>query len=187
MITIKLEKDEVTPHLRRLLKEADTNSPLSRVLGRAASNELKKHFRARNANSANKLGGKRTNFWTAVGASVQSPVPSPGKIVIPINHPAIAQKVFGGTITPKRAKNLAIPISPKAHGKSPRVFTGLQFAATRAGVKLLGLKDGNGGMEWLYVLKKSVTQAPDPDALPKDAKVADAMTKAGDIYLRSRR
>lgn len=187
MITIKLDRDEVTPHLRKLLKEAATNSPLSRVLGRAASNELKKHFRERNANSANKLGGKRTNFWSRIAESVQSPVPSPGKIVIPISHPAIAQKVFGGTITPKKAKNLAIPISAKAYGKSPRVFTGLQFAMTRAGVKLLGMKDGSGGMEWLYVLKKSVTQSKDPNALPKDAKVGDAMTKAGDIYLRARR
>lgn len=186
MITIKLDRDEVTPHLRRLLKEAATNSPLSRVLGRAASNELKKHFRERNANSANKLGGKRTNFWTAVGASVQSPLAKPGVIVIPINHPAIAQKVFGGTITAKNSKNLAIPINPKAHGKSPRVFPLLQFAMTRSGTKLLGLKDGEGNMEWLYVLKPSVTQAPDPTALPKDEKVAAAMTRAADIYLRAR-
>ncbi len=183
MITIKLEKDEVTPHLRRLLKEGQSNSALSMVMGRAASNELKKHFREKNK-TGNKLGGKRTNFWGRVAESVSS-VPVGGKI--PITHPAIAQKVFGGTITAKNRKNLAIPISPKAHGKSPRVFPLLQFAMTRSGTKLLGLKDGEGGMEWLYVLKPSVNQDPDPTALPKDAKVGEAMTKAGDIYLRARR
>lgn len=187
MITIKLEKDEVTPHLRKLLKEAATNSPLSRVLGRAAANELKKHFRARNASSANKLGGKRTNFWSRVAESVQSPLARPGAIVIPVNHPAIAQKVFGGTITAKRAKNLAIPISAKAHGKSPRVFPLLQFAMTGAGVKLLGIKGSGGAMEWLYVLKKSVTQSKDPQALPKASAMDAAMTRAGDIYLRARK
>lgn len=185
MVSIKLNKDEVTPHLRRLLKESESDSPLARVLGRAAANTLKKHFRERNK-TGNKLGGTRTNFWSRVAESVNAPLSSSGKIVIPITHPAIAQKVHGGTITPKKAKNLAIPISPKAHGKSPRVFPLLQFAMTRAGVKLLG-QDTGSGMEWLYVLVPSVKQAADPKALPKDTEVGTAMEKAGDIYLRHRK
>jgi len=185
MISLRLSKDEVTPHLRKLLKEAESNGPLARVLGRAGANSLRKHFRARNAANPNKLGGKRTNFWSRVAESVHSPVYLPGKIVIPIAHPAIAQKVFGGTITPKKAKNLAIPIDAKAHGNSPRVFPLLHFAMTRSGVKLLGLKE-NGGMRWLYVLKSSVTQERDPLALPKDADIGAALEKAGDIHLRKR-
>lgn len=183
MLTIKLEKDEVTPHLRRLLKQAGSNGPLAKVLGRAGANELKKHFRARNAANPNKLGGKRTNFWTAVGASVQSPVTYPGRIVISINDPRIAQKVFGGTITAKKAKNLAIPIDPRAHGNSPRVFSNLEFAISASGAKLLGLRV-NGGIDWLYVLKKSVSHSRDPQALPKDAAMGAALEKAGDIHLR---
>lgn len=182
MISIKLEKDEVTPHLRKLLQEAGGNGPLARVLGRAGANALKKHFRERNR-TPNKLGGARTNFWSRVAESVQSPRPAPGKVVIPVSHPAIAQKVFGGTITAKKKKNLALPIAPEAHGKSPRVFPLLQFAMTRAGVKLLGLP-GNGGVKWLYVLKRSVTQNADPEALPKDAEMGTALEKAGDIHLR---
>jgi len=185
MISIKLNKDDVTPHLRRLLKESEGDSPLARVLGRAGANVLKKHFRERNK-TGNKLGGTRTNFWSRVAESVQAPQSSPGKIVIPVSHPAIAQKVYGGTITPKKAKNLAIPISPKAHGKSPRVFPLLTFAMTAAGVKLLGRPTGS-GMEWLYVLVTSVTQSADPKALPKDAEVGTALEKAGDIYLRNRK
>jgi hypothetical protein len=184
MISIKLEKDEVTPHLRKLLKEAESNGPLAKVLGRAGANTLKKHFRSRNK-TPNQLGGTRTNFWSRVAESVQSPVSRPGKIVIPVSHPAIAQKVFGGTITPKKAKNLAIPIDAQAHGKSPRVFPLLQFAMTRAGVKLLGLKE-NGGFKALYILKKSVTQDADPKALPPDAVMGRALETAGDIHLRKR-
>lgn len=186
MITIKLSKDEVTPHLRKLLKQAETNGPLAKVLGRAGANVLKKHFRARNK-TGNKLGGTRTNFWSRVAESVQSPVSGPGKIVIPVTHPAIAQKVFGGTITAKKAKNLAIPIDAKAHGKSPRVFPLLQFAMTRAGVKLLGMKDAGGKFQALYILKKSVTQAKDPKALPTDAEMGKALETAGNIHLRNKR
>ena len=184
MLTCKLDRDEVTPHLRKLLKETESNGPLAKVLGRAGANTLKKHFRSRNR-TPNKLGGTRTNFWSRVAESVQSPVSLPGRIVIHVSHPAIAQKVFGGTITPKKAKNLALPIDPMAHGKSPRVFPLLQFAMTRAGVKLLGLRQ-NGGMKWLYVLKSSVTQDADPKALPTDAEMGRALETAGDIHLRKR-
>jgi hypothetical protein len=186
MITIRLDRDEVTPHLRKLLKESKTDSALATVLGRAAANTLKKHFRARNQ-TPNKLGGTRTNFWSRVAESVQSPKALPGKIVVPVSHPAIAQKVFGGTITPKKAKSLAIPIDPRAHGKSPRVFTALEFAVTKAGVKLLGLKNGSGGMDWLYVLVPKVTQDKDPKALPTDAEMGVALERAGDIYFRNRK
>jgi hypothetical protein len=183
MLTIRLEKDEVTPHLRRLLRQAAADGPLARVLGRAGANELRKHFRARNAAQPNKLGGKRTNFWSAVAASVRSPRYAPGRIVIAVSHNAIAQKVHGGAITPKRAKNLALPIHPAAHGNSPRVFSDLHFAMTRAGVKLLYRRNGD-GIDWLYVLKKSVTQAADPNALPKPATMGAALEKAGNIHLR---
>lgn len=184
MLTLRLEKDEVTPHLRKLLKQAGGNGPLAKVLGRAGANELKKYFRARNAANPNKLGGRRTNFWSAVAASVQSPRMLPGRIVISITHPAIAQKVHGGTITAKKTKNLSIPIAPEAHGKSPRVFSSLQFAMTAAGVKLLGLRESGGGIKWLYLLTPSVTQDADPKALPKDRDIGSALERAGDIHMR---
>lgn len=182
MLTIKFDKDEITPHLRSLLKQAGSNGPLATVLGRAGANELKKHFRERNK-VGNKLGGKRTNFWSAVGMSVQAPRTLPGRIVIAISHPAIAQKVYGGTITAKKTKNLAIPIDARAHGKSPRVFSHLEFLMTKSGTKLLGLRDGS-GINWLYVLKPSISQRRDPDALPKDGEMATALTKAAEIHLR---
>ena len=183
MLSIKLNKDEVTPHLRKLLKQTKANGPLGRVLGRAAGNVLKAHFRARNSKQSNKLGGKRTNFWSRVAQSVQTAKMERAKIVVPINHPAINQKVFGGTIRARKGKNISIPIHKDAHGKSPRVFSNLIFAISSRGNKLLGAKVA-GVMIWYYVLKKSVTQSADPDALPTDAEVGKAMEKAGDIFLR---
>ena len=184
MLTIHVSRDEVTPHLRKLLRQAANDGPLAKVLGRAGANELKKHFRARNT-KPNKLGGKRTNFWSAVAASVQSPTYGPGRIVIAVTHPAIAQKVHGGTITAKKAKNLALPIHKDAHGNSPRVFSDLHFAMTKAGIKLLYRKGPSGGIDWLYVLKRSVRQNKDPEALPKDAAMGAVLERAGNIHLRS--
>ena len=104
-------------------------------------------------------------------------------IVIPINHPAISQKIFGGTISAKKVKNLAIPITAEAYGKSPRVMDNLHFAMNKAGVKLLGrTKDGK--FEALYVLKKSVHQAADPKALPSSSAMISALTSAAEIAMR---
>lgn len=185
MLTITIAKDEVTPDLRKLLKLAARDGGLRAVMGRAGANELRKHFRARNR-TPNKLGGKRQNFWSRVAQSVNSPRDKGRKIVIPINHPAIAQKVFGGTIRASKAKNLAIPLVPAAYGKSPRVMDGLTFAMNAAGVKMLGTKEG-GIFRAYYLLKKSVTQRPDPQALPKDSVMAAAIRKAAEIRLRRKR
>lgn len=184
MITLKLTKDEVTPHLRKLLKQAAPGSPLFRVLGRATANELRKHFRARNAANPNKLGGRRTNFWSRVAESVHAPKHSARQILVPVNHPAIAQKVFGGTITAKKSKNLAIPIHKDAHGKSPRVIPGIIYWRSARGTAGLGIKGSSGEMIPLYVLKPSVTQRRDPKALPEGRDISTALTKAADIHLR---
>ncbi len=185
MLTVTISKDEVTPDLRRLLKLAARDGGLRAVIGRAGANVLRKHFRGRNRRP-NKLGGARTNFWSRVAESVHAPRTSGTRIVIPINHPAIAQKVFGGTIRARKARNLSIPVAPEAHGKSPRVFDGLTFAMTRAGVGLLGTREAGGVFHALYVLKRSVSQRPDPEALPKASEVAAAITRAAEIRLRRR-
>lgn len=184
MITLKLTRDTISPDVRRLLREAESNGPLARVLGRAAANTLRRHFRDRNK-TPNALGGTRTNFWSRIAESVQAPRTTTGKIVVPVSHPAIAQKVFGGTITPKKSKYLAIPIDPRAHGKSPRVMPLLRFAMTRSGVKLLGLRE-NGRFQALYVLKSSVSQGPDPKSLPENDVMGAALEKAGEIHLGRR-
>ena len=71
---------------------------------------------------------------------------------------------YGAVITPKTAKNLAIPIHKESYGKSPRVFTGLFFIRSEAGY-LFGVtaKKGRKDMEnennlnFLFLLLPSVT------------------------------
>ena len=184
MITVTLSRDSVTPDLRRLLRDARADGALGAVLGRAGANVLRKHFRARNK-TPNKLGGTRTNFWSRVAESVNAPRAKGKGVVIPVTHPAIAQKVFGGTLPPKKAKYLAIPVDARAHGKSPRVIPGLHFAANRKGTMMLALGKG-ADFKVLYILKKSVKQMPDRQALPPDRDVSAAMTSAANIFFRRR-
>ena len=184
MITITLTKDEISPDIRRLLRDVAPDGALGKVLGRAGANALKAHFRLRNR-TPNRLGGKRTNFWSRVAESVQNPRAGSGKITIAVSHPHIAQKVYGGTISPTKAKNIAIPLKPEAHGKSPRVITGLQFAI-RGKTKLLGLKEDGGAFRALYVLKPAVRQDKDPDALPPPREVSAALDRAAKVWRETR-
>jgi hypothetical protein len=90
-----------------------------------------------------------------------------------------AFKVRGGTITPKRAKFLTIPLVPDAKGKYAADFvrdTGLKLFQPR-GKRVLAVKDGK-GIRSIYALVASVTLAPWRNALPPSRMLADAFGKA---------
>jgi hypothetical protein len=149
--------------------------------GREGANQLKKHFREKNAKEPNKLGGKRENFWNKVGQSVQNPNISPDgrTISIAINDPRFAQKLFGGVITAKRVRNLSIPQTAEAYGRYPSTFqleTGITLflVKTKKGVGLAA-RAANLGVTVHYILTPSVKQAPTPEALPKMDDVGRAM------------
>ncbi|MED4140857.1 hypothetical protein P4652_21785 [Priestia megaterium] len=61
---------------------------------------------------------------------------------------------YGITISPKKAKMLTIPISPKAKGKRAADFPNL---FRPKGTNLLAIPKGDGEFEPLFVLKTSVT------------------------------
>jgi len=170
--------------------QARNRPGIMKVVGRRGSNELKKHFRMRNR-TPNKLGGTRTNFWQGVADAVQNPVlVGDSGVCISINHPAFAQKVFGGTIKPKNAKALTIPVEPEAYGRTVATFQ------QETGIQLFLLKKKAGGMSNLlagivdehtvkvfYVLQSSVDQAADPQALPDQNQFEAALLDEAEQYL----
>lgn len=196
--------DAVRRELGILFQKMQPGGGLGKVLGRAAAGVLRDHFRRRNE-VPNKLGGARTNFWSAVAAGVQNPVVEDRAIVMAVSHPAIAQKVHGGPIVPRTRKNLSIPVHAKAHGKSPRVFallawiprkkeapedtTGYLVEGARKTISR-GPRKGStvvvpaAGGSLLYVLRRKVTQAPDPQALPAAEAFRGPLLAAGRIWLR---
>jgi hypothetical protein len=191
VIQIIINDKDTIKQLGQIAHQLENPDALLKVLGRRGANELKDHFRRRNL-TPNKLGGRRTNFWRQVADSVNSPVPEGrSRIRISITHPAFAQKVFGGTITPKRANALTIPVAPEAHGRTVAVFQ------QETGIQLFLLRKKGGGLSNLlagliaakqvkvfYVLVKSVDQAPDPDALPDRQKFNLAILETADEMLQ---
>lgn len=184
MVTIHLESQQ----LRVLLQRAYTlerEPALLAVLGREARNQLRKHYLHNHATKRNKLGGQRTGFWRQVAQSVQSPVVRGAQVSVSITHPAIRQKLEGGLIVAKRARALTIPVSAEAYGRTVSTFE------HELGIKLFR----PGKMPWLaetledgaikvhYVLRKSVDQDPDPDALPAKASLNTALVLRAQQWL----
>lgn len=191
MIAITLNDAGFVARINRFVEQTKNPAGLMRVLGREAANRLKTHFRAKNK-TPNKLGGKRENFWRQVGASVQNPVVAGDghSVSVSINDPRFAQKVFGGTITAKRAKALTIPVTPEAYGRSASTFeqeTGLKLFLVKTGQgafanAVLATQRGK-GLQVEYILTKSVDQPPDPTALPARQEMETAIVARGQSFL----
>ena len=160
--------------LRDLLDGAQRPEAMLKEVSRRGQNELKAWFRRRNQ-TPNKLGGRRSNFWLQVANSVQAPVVAGGgkRAVISVTDPRIRQKVQGGLIRAKRFKNLTIPLIPEAHDTTRKVYErehGVTlFAVKRGPVTFLVEQLSGGALRFVYLLKPSVFQQPDPLALPPQA------------------
>ena len=142
--------------------------------GREGANRLRKHFRQKDREEPNKLGGGREHFWLAVARSVSQPVvlASGRTVVIDITDGRFAQKLFGGTIRAKRAGALTIPQTPEAYGRAASVFeheTGLKLflLGTEFSGRLMAQVGNRVVTE--YLLRQSVQQPKDATALPPQA------------------
>jgi hypothetical protein len=168
------------------------------VLGRRGSNELRAWFTKADAKHPNKKGFPRSHFWLDVANSVSNnPAITDNRVTINIAHPVIAFKVIGGTIKPRVANWLTIPVVAAAYGKTVREYE----QGESAGVKIVFIKKdsttaflmempvhntGEKGVKKLtliYVLKKSVTVAPMADALPDTATWQSAFVDEAQKFL----
>jgi len=166
-LEVQVVKDTARPALAGLQARARSVTSGLNVAARALGNLLKSHFRAK-SQAPNKLGGSRTFFWLGVSQGVNAPKQTgPESVAISITHPAINQKIHGGTITAKRGKFLTIPIHPAAHGRRVSVLE------RTLGLKLFRVKNVLAAWDKdakkltvYYALARSVTQKPDATALP---------------------
>jgi hypothetical protein len=187
MITLRLTHDDLTPALGLMAAAAKRPRAIFAAAGRAVTNLFRRHLRELDATRPNKLGGERQHFWLALSRSVNLGSLSDTGATVVISDPRAAQKHFGGTITAKRAKNLAIPVNAAAYGRSPAVLEqelGIKLFAWKG--KLMGQLGGKEqGVTVYYILKPSVTQGPDPEGgiLPEESEIKTVAIEAGQAAL----
>jgi len=187
MLSVKIESPDVDREIKRLSDIGGDFTPALKAGGKQLETDLRDHFAARNQ-EPNKEGWPKRNFWAGIRRSTALSSFSASEAVVLISDPAINQKVYGGTITPKRVRNLPLPMNADAYrAGSPRELQTnfLRLIVTRSGAYLVereavnirprgGKKVGYrpasemGGRFW-YHLVPSVTQQPDPRALPDES------------------
>jgi hypothetical protein len=197
--------DTASPALQRL-GEGVRRPAIRRVMGRGIVRALREHFRSLDSTKANRMGGKRTHFWSQVRKSVHQPELIGGDgVKVAITHVGIAQRYFGGVIVPDRKKWLAVPARAEAHGRRPLSFHDLHFVLFRRdlaalvqnyqtqfsygrrrkdGTRKLKTEDAGGGV--FYWLVKRVVQRPDPTVLPPRERLIAAAVTAAEEYIEIR-
>ena len=188
MITVRVDTAMSRVYFQNLLAQARRPVAILMVAGRAVANLLKRWYRQRDRDEPNKLGGPRTHYWLEVAGSVQAPVVEGDSAVsVTISHPTIAQKIFGGTIRAKRVRNLSIPETPEAYGRTPATYereTGLRLVFLKQGDNAILASRADGqGLTVQYLLTPSVRQKPDPRALPPEEQMRAEAIAAADKAL----
>jgi len=170
-IHIPKPQDTATDHLHRIAAGLANKRPLLAALGKQLEIDLRKHFLARDT-EGNKRGFPSKHFWrNQVAKHTALTSITDTAATVTISSPELIHKIQGGVISPKRAKALAIPISPQAYkAGSPSLFPKPLTMVIRPGKPPLLVETGIIGKSkaWIlhYILLKSVRHAPDPRALP---------------------
>lgn len=190
MITLRIESAAFERSMRGLLQASKRPRSLLEAAARSVRRVVIRHFRARDK-QGNALGGRRTHWWARVARSTHLGSVTDRQAIISISEPGIGLRVYGGTVTPKVARALTIPIHPEAYGRRAGAIesiTGMKvwrFTPRKGGPTFLARSLGDDTIRLLYVLKRSATHAPDPNALPPDATMAGAAISAAQAQLRS--
>ena len=116
--------DGASPALARITASLTDRKPLHAVLGKRGEIEARAHFESRNS-EPNKQGWPRQQFWARIRTATAFTSADDSGAVVTIADPAINQKIYGGTITPKEGTYLALPAIAEAYGRSPRSLPNL--------------------------------------------------------------
>lgn len=160
---------------------------LKAVVGESVKGEFKDHLYAKDR-QPNKLGGNRTHYWRQAGDSVVARNTAKG-VSVAATQIGIRLKATGGTITPKKAKALTIPLHPAAYGKRAREFDDLFIINTKDDggntTGFLARNKGTNSFDVYYALRKKATIKADPDIFPPQPIVLQTATRAALEYLRT--
>lgn len=124
MISVRCDYSPSMPRdfVVQLSTRLEDRQPLNKVLAQRLANELKDHFRAKNA-VPNKRGWKRTNFWANLGRATGVASVTDTGATVTVADARYAIHVYGGTIKPTGGRKfLTIPLVKDAAGLSVKDY-----------------------------------------------------------------
>lgn len=147
------------------------------------------HFLELNAARPNKLGGKRTDYWTQASRATYSSV-SGGTITVRVEKVGVRRHLLGGPpITPKKTseitgravKFLTIPIHPSAHGRTVAQLRAQGVNLYPAGGAIrqqIGDKRSESDPKLYALARRTKAAQPDPSVIPTVDEIARAANEA---------
>ena len=186
-------QDLVTPALQEAAAKLSHPLPLLQRAGERVAVDLRQHFLERDS-EGNSKGYWRSNFWnTKVRAKTHFTGATDTEARVTISGKEFLHKLQGGTIHASPGKALAIPLTSEAKeaaSKGPLRSSPLKlFIVKTASQVFLARLTGSGkkeahGIEFLYVLKRSVTHAPDSRALPERGVLERGIDEVARNYMK---
>lgn len=174
----------VSPELQVKLDRLENVAPeLLEIGGRAVFDFLRDYHSKMDWKGSNWFPGPYSGeFAENVVKGWQEPVLSGNTVTILNTFGLLAWKVSGGTIAPKRAKALAIPLIPWARGVTASDYGAMRgqelFREGNALFQVIGRK-----VEAVYALARSVSQKPWPGAMPPEENIRETFVAACDQYV----
>lgn len=187
---VQIIRDTATQELQRISDALSPSRrrPLMLNLGTSATRIYRDHFALRDADSPNKKGWPRQNFWGGIAqrTNLDETRTTAAQAVVAINNRAINAKVYGGVIRPRPGKKmLAIPLRPEVYGQRPGGphgrAQGMRLIRSHSHL-YLGQREGKEFIAY-WRLVPSVTVKRDPRALPPAPVVRDAVVARARAFL----
>jgi hypothetical protein len=176
VVFLKMEiRLTISPQLSRTLDELSQVEKFMLAGGEAALAFLRKYhtdFIPRWRGSRYLGGGGEGSFGQRVVEGWQPPTSTGGTVELRNTFGLLGWKVSGGTIVPKTASALTIPLNSTARGVLARNYPARLFPVGNALCQQLGKS-----VQAVYALRKSVTQQPWPGAMPPQEEINLAFLK----------
>ena len=209
-LRISITSDTATPQQAKLMEEFRRTSGLNAAMGRRVVRDTSTHVREWGLSHPNKLGGRRTNYWSGIAAKIN---PTDTLEVSDANAtmtlsgddmPGITRAFGDVTITPGTktpgAKYLAIPgaqrglrTAPARNVRAGSVLEGQGKSrrprGRRRGARKRDSKNGKKGSTRLvpglvmYWFVDSVTQPQDRTLLPSEEEWSESATEGAKEYV----
>ena len=202
-IQISLTKDTITPELQRLLAAAKHPKSILGAGAKSVQKGIVKHL-VDLQGRGNVHGWPSKHFFSGGPDSVRKHVGvaslTDTSAVITIADARFVHRIEGGTITAKRAKMLAIPLTAEAYAASGKgtlrqSMPGLVIVKTPKGAYLAmptaGRGKGKDSLRFLFKLVPAVTTKPHPGDMPDAQKLGETarvdMMRAAEILFKAGR
>lgn len=181
--------DTLTPHYRQVVSTLTSTRPLMARLGKTAEVIFKNRFEDLNRRP-NKRGFPKKNFWAQVKRSTALTNVGEREATVAVSDPRYALQLRGGTVSAKRSRMLAIPLTAAAYaagspreGATPKLFVLKSRSGRGAFLAEADRFARSGTVRLWYALKASVKVPMNPDAMPSESDIAAALDREARAYL----